>query len=113
MFFNSLKLAIPSIIGAIILQFQELINLYYAAHSDNEALISAIGLGNVIMSCFVISVFLSMNSAIETLVSQAAGNGNYQVCGLYLNQGLFVISLTFLFLCALLLNTDMILTSIG
>jgi len=81
-------------------------NLYFAAHSDNESLISAIGLGNVIMSCFVISVFLSLNSAIETLVSQAAGNGNIRLCGLYLNQGLFVITVTFLILCILLLNTD-------
>ena len=46
-----------------------MIHLYYAGHMDNKAYLAAIGLGNMIQNCFVLSVFLSMNASLETLVS--------------------------------------------
>jgi len=59
--------------------------MWFAAHSDNEELVAAVGLGNVIINCFVISIFWSLNSSIDTLASQAYGAGNLKLCGVYLN----------------------------
>lgn len=50
------SLAIPSIITSFVFYLQELLNLYYSAHSDNEKMIAAVGLGNVIINCLVVAI---------------------------------------------------------
>jgi Na+-driven multidrug efflux pump len=41
----------------------------YAGHFNDPALLAGIGMGNMIQNCSFISVFIGLNSAIETLVS--------------------------------------------
>jgi Na+-driven multidrug efflux pump len=71
-----LRLGIPSAFCATILYSQEIINLYFAGHMNDETKLAAIGLGNMIQNCLIISLMVSLNSAVETLVSQASGGGN-------------------------------------
>jgi hypothetical protein len=48
-------------------------------------MVAAIGTGNMINTLFIISISVSMNASLETLVSQAAGSGNLYNCAVYLN----------------------------
>ena len=41
-------ISVPSIICTTIFFFQEIVNLYYISHLNNEAALAAIGLGNMI-----------------------------------------------------------------
>jgi MATE family multidrug resistance protein len=79
----------------------------------DEVKLAAIGLGNMIQNCLVISVLISLNSALETLVSQASGGGNASLCGLYLNRGKVVMTAAYVLLAGILLFTKPILLALG
>lgn len=62
---------------------------------------AAIGLGNLIQNCFFTAPIVGVNSAFETLASKAAGAQNYQLVGVYLNRGCFVVTSVVLLQCIL------------
>ena len=76
-----LKLGVPAIVCTLIFYLQEIINLVFAGHMDNKVMLASIGLGNMINNCVVLSTIVSLNSAVETLVTQAVGGGHYELCG--------------------------------
>jgi Na+-driven multidrug efflux pump len=43
-----------------------------------------------------LTIIEGVNSALDTFISQAYGANNYQLCGVYLNRGRFVMTLLFL-----------------
>ena len=90
-----------------------MINIYYVSHLDDKSLVSAVGLGNMIQNAFIIAVICSLNAVIETLVSQAAGNGNLPICGVYLNRALLVLTCTFILLTSLIFSSEFILIKLG
>lgn len=57
---------------------------------------AAVGVGNVCCFIFVISILTGLNSAQETLTSQAFGSGNLKLCGVYLNRGRLILTAFFL-----------------
>lgn len=59
------------------------------------------------------SVMIGINTALETFVARAAGRGNLRDAGLYLHRSIFVISVIFIPVCIVLLNTYYILEYIG
>ena len=62
-------------------------NLVFAGHLINPAIMAGIGLGNMTLNIFAVTLMESMNSVIDTLGSQAYGSGNLELCGVYLNRG--------------------------
>ena len=112
-YFIIVKLAIPSVICLIVVQGQQLINLYYAGHLNNSAILAAIGVGNLIQNCVVDTLFRSLNSSLENLVSHAVGAKNMENCGIYLNRGTFMICIGFVFAIVVLIFSEKILLSFG
>jgi Na+-driven multidrug efflux pump len=55
------KLCIPAILGKAIFLSQELMNLYFAGHLGDPTLVAGIGLGNMTINLFVISLLESFN----------------------------------------------------
>ena len=88
-------------------------NIYFVSHLDDKSFVSAVGLGNLIMNSMVIAVIYSLNAVIETLVSQAAGTGNYEICGVYLNRAIIVNTFSFSVLSIFLCNAQYILVNLG
>ena len=80
---------------------------------NDKSIVSAVGLGNVIQNTFITSVMCSLNSVIETLVSQAAGSGNIEVCGTYLNRAIVVLTAVYILSFSLVLNCEQILLKLG
>jgi Na+-driven multidrug efflux pump len=64
-----IKLAIPSVLCLVVFGLQQLINLYFAGHLGDSAIIAAIGLGNLIQNCSVEVLIWGLNSSLEQLVS--------------------------------------------
>ena len=108
-----LNQAIPTIVCLLIVMIQEMVNLIFVGHLNDEKILAGVGLGIMLQNVFGLSIVLGINGAIETLVSQAYGNGNLHLCGIYLNRGRFVVLLTFIPLVALLCNTENILVLIN
>lgn len=59
-------------------------------------MIAGVGMGNVIMNMLGMAVAFGMNGALETFVSQSFGQGNLELCGVYLNRGRVVMTMFFL-----------------
>ena len=78
---------------------QILVVLYYINLQGNHTLMSAVGLGNMIISTFGVSFFYGLNGSVETLVSQANGAGNQYMCGVYLQTGRLVALIAFIPVC--------------
>ena len=78
-------------------------------HNDGSAFIAGIGLGHLCEQLMGLTLILGMNSALDTLISQAAGAGNMELCGVYLNRGRFVMSCMFFPLSLLSFNVESIL----
>ena len=62
-----------------------MVNLMYLGHLDNDALIGGVSMGQACMNLMGMTIILGLNSALDTLVSQSAGAGKIELCGVYLN----------------------------
>lgn len=76
-------------------------------------MLAAIGVGNLIQNCVVDTLFRSLNSSLENLVSHAVGAKNMENCGIYLNRGTFMICIGFVFAIVVLIFSEKILLSFG
>lgn len=48
-------------------------------------MVAAIGMGNMIQTFCVVVIYTGFNASIEIIVSQTAGAGHIEACGVYLN----------------------------
>jgi Na+-driven multidrug efflux pump len=110
---NILKIAVPSMIALFFQQLAEIINTYYVGHLNDAAMLAGAGMGNIIINMLCMSIILGMNGALETLISQANGANNLELCTVYLNRGRTIMFITFIPITIILLHTDKIMVSIG
>ena len=94
------KQAVPAICTNLLGYVTVVANTIFAAKMNDPVKLAVIGLSNVYHNIMILSLLIGLNSAQETLTSQAYGRGDLHLCGVYLNRGLFVL-ITFFFTCAL------------
>jgi Na+-driven multidrug efflux pump len=110
-----LELAVPTSLCSVINISVEILNLRFISKfsPDNEKILDGVGMGNMTQNLLALSIILGFNSTIDTLVSQAAGAGNKQLCGLYLNRGRFIMTMLFIPIIFIICNTGNILKAVG
>ena len=91
-----LKIAVPSILTNILAFASVVTNTIFAGTLEDPINLAVVGLAGTCVSIMVQSVMIGLNSAQETLTSQAFGAGNLQLCGIYLNRGHFIITAFFI-----------------
>jgi len=92
---------------------QELMNLIFLGRLNKADLLAGVGVGNMVINFVGMSTIIGFNGALETLVSQAYGAENMQLCGVYLNRARFVLCLVYIPIIFILLNTERCLVAIG
>lgn len=107
------KLAATSITCTIICFIQQSINVYFVSHLNDKAIVSAVGLGNMLMNTFVIAIMCSFNAVVETFVSQAAGSGDLEICGVYLRRAMVVMTVSFFVCVFIIFNCEELLLYLG
>lgn len=105
--------AIPASIGSFLNYFTETINLITIGQLGNPVLVAAVGMGNIMMTTTGIGMFIGMNSAMETLVSQAYGANNLELCGIYLWRGRIGLLILFTFVWLIFCLSGMFLELVG
>ena len=90
-----MKLAVPTVITSVIKTTQNTVNFAFLGHLDNVHLVAGVGMGNVCVAFLGTSIMSGLCGALDTLVSQAYGAKNYQLCGIYLNKARFVTTVAF------------------
>ena len=77
------------------------------------AKLSGIGIGNMVMNLLPYALMIGVNTALETLVSQAYGRRNLPDCGLYLHRAIFLIICLFVPIAISFFWIENLLTLVG
>ena len=97
-----LKLVVPAILTNVVGHSSIVTNSVFAGRLNDPIKLAAVGLSNVCCNILVCSIMIGLNSAQETLTSQAYGAGNSHLCGVYLNRGRFILCVVFVPLAVIL-----------
>ena len=109
MFSSFMGLSIPIIIQCNFVLFTIVTNIVFAGRFNDAAKLAGVGLGITITHILCLSILMGMNGALETLVSQAFGFGNLNLCGQYLNRARILTSIAFIPLAMILIWSETIL----
>ena len=63
----------------------EMLNYAFVGHLNDKYALAAVGLGNMLINVTAWATTYGLNSALETLASQAVGAGKLQLAGEQLN----------------------------
>ena len=90
MFVVFLKIALPSILNNFI-GYGVIITNVFAGRMNDPVKLGVVGLTGTVVFVMVVTLMIGLNSAQETLTSQAYGARNLHLCGVYLNRGIFLL----------------------
>jgi Na+-driven multidrug efflux pump len=82
-------------------------------HIDDTSMLVGVGMANMIINVGCMSIIYGMVSVLETLVSQAHGSKQYELCGFYFNQALLLTCIVMIPVTLLMYNATFILLSLG
>ena len=88
--------SIPSIIGMIIEYSLFSLNIIFVGFLNDPAIMSGCGLGGMTANILVFLPGIGMWGGIDTLVSQAYGRKDYDLCKVYLNVSRIIMALLFI-----------------
>lgn len=108
-----LRLAIPAILNNVVRMLMEVINLSMIGQLGNPAMVAGVGMGNMTINMIGLSVIIGFNSALDTLISQGAGAGKLELCGVFRNRGMFFVCILFIPISIILNYSYEILVAIG
>mmetsp|Transcript_12782 Transcript_12782/g.21610 ORF Transcript_12782/g.21610 Transcript_12782/m.21610 type:complete len:275 (+) Transcript_12782:30-854(+) len=91
-----LKIALPAIFSSLVYKIRDTFNIIALGHLDEKELMAGVGMGNACIHLMGLSIILGLNSALDTLVSNAAGAGDLELCGVYLNRARVILTVCFL-----------------
>ena len=99
-----LKIGLPAIVSLSSTLFVEVINTAFVGHLGSEAMMAGVGIANMFLNVIGLSVMFGVNGTLNTVVSQAFGQENYKLCGVYLNRARIIVTLLQVPLLAILFN---------
>jgi len=106
------KLAGPSILSFILQFLVEIINMFFIGNIDIERL-DGIGLGNMWGNFIGVAVGWGLAGGLDTLCSQANGNKQYEMVGVWLQRGVVVLTVAFIPITVAILYTAEVLMLMG
>ena len=86
---NIVWMWIPLLFATAIGEVINVVNIAFVARLNNTEWLAAVALGNMMINIAAFAIMQGMNSALETLVAQAYGAGNYRRAGVLLHRGRF------------------------
>ncbi len=108
-----LDIGLPAIISMVLALVIEVINSIFVGHLGKEEILAGVGMANMYMNVTCLSLLFGMNMVLNTLGSQAHGFGDLRLCGIYLNHSRIIITIIFIPLAIMLMNTESIFDAIG
>ncbi len=97
-----LLISFPQIVCVFIAQFLSAINTSVIGHVGTADHVAGAGISVMTLQLTAFVVSLGLNNALNSMISQASGSGEYQICGLYLNRARVLVTAFFIMLSLLL-----------
>ena len=82
---------LPSLINLLLAEVVSQINVVFGGKLNNQSALAGIGLATALIYCLPVSLTFGMASVLETMVSQAYGSKQYNICGQYLNKQILLL----------------------
>ena len=108
-----LSLAAPAVGQNILMLLVWQLNVIYVARIGDSTTVAGIGLATATINMLCNSILVGLNGAQETLVSQAYGMKELQLCGRYFNRGLLLLFVFYVPLVVFLFFAEKILVAVG
>lgn len=108
-----MKIAAPTMTANFLQLLNEFTNTLCLGHVGNDAELAAVGLGNMMQNCFGLSIAFGLTTALDTLVSQAHGAGQHQLCIHYLQRSRVIGALQLVWMFPILWFSDDLLIAVG
>jgi multidrug resistance protein, MATE family len=89
------------------------VNMMFVRQLNDPNAIAGCGLGNMIFVMFMFSINIGVNGGVDTLVSQAYGRKNYELCNTYFNVSRIVAVICFIPQAYIAINADRIFRFMG
>jgi Na+-driven multidrug efflux pump len=71
-----LEIGIPAMVSMFLAIFMEVLNNAFVGHLGREDILAGVGMANMHMNIFLLSLIWGMNSTLNTLLTQAKGFGD-------------------------------------
>ena len=84
------RLAVPNVLSFLVLICSGQATIQCFAKADNTLAVSGVGLGGFIFSMFGLAIGLGLSGALDTVVSQSMGAGDYKTASINLAQARLV-----------------------
>jgi Na+-driven multidrug efflux pump len=81
--------------------------------NDQPKIQDALAMGGLMLSIFLLSLGVTFNGALDTLIPQAYGQRDLRLCRVYLNRQLFLTTFVFFVLSLPLLNVEALVRAFG
>ena len=110
-----LRLAIPCIVTNVFSYAVMTVNTIFAGQfkHDSAEKLAGVGLGSMLLGMFCRIILAGVNCAQETLVSQAYGQNELRLAGIYFNRGRLIMCVVYIPLGIFLSQAEKILIAIG
>jgi len=108
-----LEVALPAMVSQFLAIFMEALNNSFVGHLGREEVLAGVGMANMHLNIFMLSLIWGMNSTLNTLLTQAYGFGDLRQCGVYLNRSRIIVTLVFLPMSIFILNTEWFFSLLG
>ncbi len=108
-----LNISLPAIVSMISAFSIQVANTVFAGHLGDPAIMAGVGMATMYVNIFCNSLMIGLNSTLNTLLSQAVGFDDFHLCGVYLNRSRIVLTLMYVPLAILLLQTRTIFDALG
>jgi MATE family multidrug resistance protein len=91
----------------------ETINMIMIGQLNDPIKLAGVGMGNMFINMCGVGPYYGLNSALETLVSQAKGANNIELCGVYLQRGRVMAIIFFIPVCIMFVSSGFIINAFG
>jgi multidrug resistance protein, MATE family len=110
---NFMRLATPSVAALILRKTVDIVNYAVVGHLEDSGLISGAGLAIITWNILWYSITMGLSGGIDTLSSQAFGNGKNYLAGRYYTRAQVILTFLFIPQALLLYNIQPILEWVG
>ena len=107
--YGLLKVSVPTFFCLALSELNYQVNVLYVAQKGNHAQIAGMGLAISLNAMTSVSISIGFGGVLETMVSQAFGAKQYQLCGEYLNKTVTIVLACFFVVALVFFNSASIL----
>ncbi len=88
----------------------ETVDIIAVGHLGNTEFLSGVGLATSILNIFIFGIYIGLNGAIDTMISQATGLNNHKLANQVLNKAYFINTVLFIPIAVVMFFSESIFT---